>query len=385
MGKEKNANITDKTLVLQMMKVLNVREHSLTSPLMWLGHDLKSRLNVWTKVRKCPGVLVSAHQILMRNRCFLRKSKGMKLSTALGFSGPIFLDSGGFHFQKTGGTLITPNEVMEVQASLQPDVAAVLDIPLHPKASAKENNRRWQQTLQNTSVMIRQKTSTRMAIVLHAYDTGLIDERCEELRSIIASPAIVCIGSLVPLLRGISPVNKFSMTIDNESKTLQLWKYIELLLRRVRKYFPRSLIHIFGAGTFSTILLFYLLGADSVDSVAWRIKAAYGAICLPGLADRYVTEFKHSRTRRRLSRECLRILELCQCSVCDCRKLNDRLDLLASSFEARAVHNAQVFIDDHDSFRNELLKETYCENTVKRLRKHRRFAVVVNRFIENAM
>ena len=97
--------------------------------------------------------------------------------------------------------------------------------------------------------------------------------------------------------------------------------------------------------------LLFLMGVDSVDSVAWRLKAGYGAIQLPGITDRRVeTMPSANRARRMLDKEEYDLLEQCQCQVCDGRSMNDRLSLL-SSFTPRAIHNAHVFISEVNQMR----------------------------------
>lgn len=323
---------------------------SLGAPRMWLGHDLKSRLRVWTRVRDCPGIMLSAHQVLMSNESFLRKSGRQGVHSYLEYQGPIFLDSGGFHFQQSGNVSTGVADLVRTQAALRPDLTAVLDIPLHPQASTEENGRRWRQTLRNTEQMLARSGGS-LAVVVHSYNASHAQRRCQQLRRLTPDPPVVCIGSLVPLLRGQGVAKKFVSRNGEASQSHQLWRYIVRLIQCVRAAFPNALLHVFGAGTLSTVWFLYLLGVDSVDSVAWRLKAAYGAIRLPGLGDRYMTDFMHTRTRRRVSPECLRMLGACSCSACDGLPLRRRVAMLAESFEARAVHNAQAFIDEVERFR----------------------------------
>lgn len=141
------------------------------------------------------------------------------------------------------------------------------------------------------------------------------------------------------------------------------------------------MLHVFGAGTPASIFLLFLLGVDSVDSVAWRLKAAYGAIRLPGLADRYATDFGHTRTRRRLTSLCKDLLQACVCAVCEGLSLSRRVVVLAESFEARAVHNAQVFIDELNAFRLAARQGTHLQFVYDRLADNPRYRGILNRTI----
>jgi 7-cyano-7-deazaguanine tRNA-ribosyltransferase len=336
-------------------RVARIGRHTVTVPMMWLGHDLKSRLRVWRQVHdNLSGILISAHQVLMRDRRFRQRFVEQGLRSCLGFAGPIFLDSGGFHFQQQGSTSVAVDELMLAYSELQPDLVAVLDLPLHPRASIRENSRRWRQTVANTERMLERRGLPPLAIVIHSYNLGHVERRCQELRNLVPHPLVVCIGSLVPILRARGVGKRFGAHGSGEPPTHQRWRFIARLIQRVRNNFPTALLHVFGAGTLSTIWLLYLLGVDSVDSVAWRLKAAYGAIRLPGLADRYVTDLLYTRSRRKVSTECRELLRSCNCSACDGFALPRRVEILAESFEARAVHNAHVFSGELALFRRAL-------------------------------
>lgn len=88
-----------------------------------------------------------------------------------------------------------------------------------------------------------------------------------------------------------------------------------------------------------TMHLMFHVGADSVDSSGWRTKAAFGAIQLPGVGDRYITTNEKHKPYRDLSRSEKEILDNCVCPVCRKHNLSD----LRKSFQLRALHNAWVF------------------------------------------
>src|SRR5689334_24102234 len=194
-GKVPSASLTSQ--VLRTDKTMHLGDHTLTAPMMWLGHDLKSRLCLWDRVQHFPGILISAHQILMPNRSFFRNSSKKGLHSYLGYDGPIFLDSGGFHFQQDGSASMGLDELLSAQVHLRPDLAAVLDLPLHPQASSRENARRWCQTLRNTEQMLKHREQLRLALVLHVYNLRDLNRRCQELRNLDPNPTVVCVGSLV--------------------------------------------------------------------------------------------------------------------------------------------------------------------------------------------
>jgi tRNA-guanine family transglycosylase len=129
--------------------------------------------------------------------------------------------------------------------------------------------------------------------------------------------------------------------------------FIADAIELIKEFFPTSLLHVFGVGGTTSILPLYALGVDSVDSVAWRIKAAYGAVLLPGKSNRNITEKPYSKRRRK-------ILDLkekdsiiaCQCPACRVTKTCEgKLRLLELSFRARAIHNAWVVSQEISDFR----------------------------------
>ncbi|HEY7330341.1 MAG TPA: hypothetical protein VH592_22065 [Gemmataceae bacterium] len=360
-------------------KRIQIGSRHVTTPLLWLGHDLKTRIRVWSQVRGCPGIVVNAHQVLSKRRFYVSACEH-GLHAHLGYDGPLFLDSGGYQSQQTGRALIRVQELMAVQVKLRPDVGAVLDLPLDPLVSTRENARRWRRTLDNTAWMLRQKDRPLLALIVHSYNIQHAERRCLQLKALNEEPEVVCIGSLVPLLRG----RALELGGSEEGHKTGLhhdWRYIARLISVVRTQFPRAMIHVFGAGTMASMFLLFLLGIDSVDSVAWRLKAAYGAIRLPGLADRYATDFGHTRTRRRLTSICNRLLRTCVCTVCEGLPLSRRVAKLAASFEARAVHNAQVFIDELNEFRLSARQRTHLDFVRHRLADNPLYLGIFNRTI----
>lgn len=94
----------------------------------------------------------------------------------------------------------------------------------------------------------------------------------------------------------------------------------------IRKEFPDSFLHVFGVGSVSTMHLMFSLGVDSVDSMSWRMKAAYGAIQLPGIGDRFISP---KNSRKKLMEE--HLLSKCECPICVNKSLKERKKALDNS------------------------------------------------------
>jgi 7-cyano-7-deazaguanine tRNA-ribosyltransferase len=130
----------------------------------------------------------------------------------------------------------------------------------------------------------------------------------------------------------------------------------------VRKLLPNKRIHVFGVGSTLTMHLMFYAGADSVDSSGWRTKAAYGAIQLSGIGDRYITNLERNKKYKDLTRLDAKSLGNCGCPVCT----TEGTDKLRSSFKARALHNAWVYQKEIETTRD-LVKEGAYENYVERV------------------
>lgn len=322
-------------------------------PFVWLGHDLKSPFHVWEHVTGCQGVCLSAAQVLTKPG-FNRDFRTRGLSEVLSFKGRVFLDSGGFRFQRTAQDEFDSSDVLELYRSLGPDVAAILDCPMDPTLPDAVNTQRWRQTLRNTRRMLDDGGELNLVPVIHAYDGVSASARHAQLREVFPNPSMLCVGSLVPLLRASYIGKRFSSCNEKgASATIERWAKIAEVITTIRKLEPSRPIHVFGAGSLSTISLLLLLGINSIDSTGWRMKAAFGAIQLPGLGDRFPQPARKSlKTRRGLSSGCLDQLSVCNCPSCGGQSLARRIKCLGGSFHQRAIHNAHVLISEVDILAN---------------------------------
>lgn len=315
------------------------------TPFVWLGHDLKSPFHVWNHIQECQGICLSAAQVLTKpgyNQLF--RNRGLR--EVLEFKGPIFLDSGGFRFQRLGQSEFDFTHVLELYRALNPDVGAILDFPLDPTQSDEVNNRRWRRTLANTRRMLAGGDPARIVPVIHAYNAKSARARLGQLLEFFPKPSMICVGSLVPLLKASYISSRFAPR-ENEGGHVHRWGAIADIILTIKSLAPHIPLHVFGAGSLSTISLLLALGVDSVDSTGWRMKAAFGAIQLPGLGDRFPLPATDSlRTRRGLSPACKKLLAECECPSCSGSALASRIRHLSASFNERAVHNAHVLLSE---------------------------------------
>jgi queuine/archaeosine tRNA-ribosyltransferase len=350
-----------------LMRILQIGAHKIETPTIWLGHDLKHPFPVWKSVRACPGVMFSAFQVLER-RWFREAAARVGVHRALQFDGPVFLDSGGFQLQRHPERQSSPATVIELSLALRPDICAILDYPLDPCGTDQANHRRWAKTVQSTRYTCSRVNHSSVAPVLHSFSVNTIAPRMAKLRSLCGRPAIWCFGSLVPLFHGSYIGSRFAENDDGLTPFRRRWSLIATLVREMRKATGKELLHVFGAGSLSTIFLLFLAGADSVDSASWRLKAAFGAIQLPGLADRFLIARKdHSRIRKVLTPKCREILSQCACPICNDLTLEKRITQLCHHFEARATHNAHVLISEITALRRAQCSGQLAEFVLNRL------------------
>lgn len=159
-------------------------------------------------------------------------------------------------------------------------------------------------------------------------------------------PKWIGLGSMVPLLK----YSKGSKNIPTHSKDKRLNApmFVFAATALVKKLFPKSKLHVFGIGGTTTMNLIYGAGADSVDSVGWRLKAAHGAIQLPGLSDRFLFPRKN-KSRKVLEEEHEEEFLKCECGVNPHTREN-----LDKSFNLRALHNAYVYLNEFERIKNML-------------------------------
>ena len=363
--------------IIQRQRSIKLGHYNVITPTLWLGHDLDHQVRVWQRLPHCPGVMLNAYQLF--SMPILRERAAKEgLHNLLGYQGPIFLDSGGFLFQRDGESKITAEELLSLYDQLKPDIAAILDVPLNPLESTSVNHRRWRATLKNTEFMFQNNGSVVLAPVFHAYQLDVIKPRQAQLQRITSNPPFICIGSLVPLLKASYIGRLFRQGDYDLSPTLQRWRFITRLILKVRCLYPTSIVHVFGVGSLSTMYLLYALGVDSVDSLSWRLKAAYGEILLPGLSNRCMKPRRSAtRVRRTLRDKDIDLLLQCQCPACDHRTIEERVKILSDSFVARATHNAYVFLYELESIKAAIKARALSQLVTEKLEESSLFRRVV--------
>lgn len=307
---------------------MNGRKISRNPPRLWLGHLIGSEPRPWLDF-EVPGVIVNAYQ--MRKKIASNSFTLEHLSDECNNS-PVMIDSGGYNFIKDPDKIPAIEPIANMYRKIEAEIVVSLDLPPHPNLSPRERSRRWKKTKENAFKLTKLLENRSPMPVVHGYSEKELRNNSRDVSDLIEESKMIGLGGMVPLLK------------VKRSKTLSLIHYLRTL-------YPDKMLHVFGAGSVSTMMLLTLLRVDSMDTIGWRIKAAFGAIQLPGMSDRFVTPNQESKkSRLPLSKSDLELLKKCNCPICRGRSLKNRLNNLdnadPTTFHNRATHNAWVFVEE---------------------------------------
>jgi len=328
------------------------------TPFIWFTQQIKGHPKLW-HFFEIDGLMLNAYEIL-QNDSIAKRVRTEGIHRYMKFDGLITMDSGGYLFMKRGEVNITPEEILAFYEESKPNFGVILDFPLTPNLPRESIQKRLSQTFENTRRMIKMRRTTNPVLipVIHGYDGETIERYVKKLQE-IEDFDIYGVGSLVP-------------SVFNTKGAGGIYNVVRVI-STVRALLPNKVIHVFGVGSAVTMHLMFYAGADSIDTASWRIKAAFGAIQLPGSGDRYITLRKRHKRYPRLNEEEQRILDECGCPACR----EKGLEGLVRSFTLRALHNAWVYQMEIKKARR-LMKSGEYEEYVKGIvRRNTRFLKTV--------
>ena len=352
---------------------LKLGSFAIPTPILWLGHSVGGTPQPW-RAFHIPGVLMNAWDLLSAGRALERaRCDGLHAHLGLDDSCPVLLDSGGYLYLKRSGMQADPRRVLGLYKDLHPCIGAVLDYPFDPFVASEVNQERWLRTLANTRLMVENNGCVPLMPIVHAHSVAAAKQACADLRCIVGNPTVVGIGSLVPLMKTHHNGEVLEAKYPTAGgKRYQSSRHLAVdIIKTVRVEFPDAFLHVFGVGGTTTMHLMFALGADSIDSIGWRLKAGYGAVQLPGLGDRFTgNQQRKNRTLLKDDEKAKEALLECECPVCsEHRNLERRLLALEKSFANRALHNAWVFVQEVQAFRayaNQDKVETFLDGRLAR-------------------
>jgi queuine/archaeosine tRNA-ribosyltransferase len=214
--------------------------------------------------------------------------------------------------------------------------------------------------------------------VVHGRTLGEVLSACDDIKRRIDCPSIIALGGMVPFFRGQMSRQRFRYTRADGSRGAGE-TFVADAIAACRSQFPRSHLHVLGVGSTTTAIAVLALGADSVDSLAWRRAAGFGTILLAGLAERIISRRLRARySRPGITRADRALLHCCKCPVCVTRtRIGDRVRALAGSYIARAVHNIWTLRAEEVAFRDAVAAGTLVDFSASRIHGRHRFAAVI--------
>lgn len=337
-------------------------------------HNLRNRLFLPEYGLRDIPLMVSVADIVRRP--YLQRSiREVGLKAHLRVRGPVLVDSGGFSLMASRESRISVDGLISLYRILDADVLAALDIPPAPGDGPAARRKKWHRTLAHLDKMLGALSDSCLMPVIHGRNLVEVTKACREVRQRIDRPNMVALGGMVPFLRGLMSREHFSYRRQNGTVGSSAY-FVADALAICRSEFPQAHLHIFGVGSPTTAIALLALGADSVDSLAWRRAAGYGTIFLAGCAERIVS----SRARQHLSRPFLStgdlsLLEACLCPVCSrYSSLGGRLGALGQSYILRSVHNVWTLLAEEAALRSAKAVGTLTAFLTSRIHGRHRFS-----------
>lgn len=324
-------------------------------------------------------LMVSVADLTNRPRV-LRAIGEVGIRKYLNSSGSIMIDSGAFSFRSGAFGSITVKDIVEIYRVLGADIYTALDVPPGPSNDSRSRARDWRQTLRNLETLQRIFSTGTIMPVLHGRTIPEIERACRDIAIRLGRTPIVALGGMVPFFRGLLSEKRFFYR-RNDGTMAAGEQFVADAIAISRQHFPRSHLHVLGVGSVTTGIAVLALGADSVDSLAWRRAAGFGTIFLSGLAERIISNSPRVlKSRPEVGQDDRNLLESCRCPVCrPCTGFSVRRRILARSYVARAVHNCWTLRAEETAFRAAIADRKVDKFVLARLGQRHRFRRVLQR------
>ena len=254
------------------------------------------------------------------------------------FKGNIFLDCGIFQKYKNDldKKFITSyrKKLIQWYSSLRPSIASSLDVPslLWHKIPIKRKRLLW--SIENyLYIKNRLRYNIPLYLGVSAFSEKSVKIVAKLVENKVGMVENIALGGQVPLMK---------MSVRKPD----LGKIVTRTIFYLRRSFPESNIHVYGAGNPRWYLMIRTLGASSADYSGYIKLAGMGRILVKGCGSRYLeSEIKmklngHETLRKRpkelviSKEEFCRLLE-CKCPVCEIHS-PDKLD---TNRKFRLIHN----------------------------------------------
>ena len=309
-------------------------------PVVWLGQsaDTSSICAGHPELTQAP--FLTSLGCAIRRPSLLKSHFNGALKNKLGITGPLMVDSGGFVLSTKPNSRWSIETVADCIAGIDADAFVSLDYPPGIRDSSLERLEKIDLSIENFGRLSDMFQNKKIIPVIHGRTLREIEYSSELIAAHTPKPKWVGLGGLVAVLQ--------RRRLSGEIAAMTPERFIGQTLSIVRRVFPSSIIHVFGAGGTRTFPALFALGADSGDSIGWRQMAGFGSILLPLKGERTVSLVRAKRRLRRLSQCDLAQLEVCVCPICrSLSSIESRLGAFQRNFYNRSIHNAWTIVNQY--------------------------------------
>lgn len=312
-----------------------------TTPTLMPVIDPSDMILTPTEMRRESGAELVMTNAYLTLRHFGEEAARRKIHGILDYSGPVATDSGGYQILRYGGVEVSPEEIINYQDAIAPDIATILDIPTGIHATREHATETVRVTLERARQAVKLRSNPDVmwcGPVQGGLFSDLVAECAREIGKL--DYHVHAIGSPVELLEG--------------------YRYAELvdLVMAAKQNLPlQRPVHLFGAGHPMMLALAVAMGCDLFDSAAYVLYARDG---------RYIT-----------SEGTLHLGELsylpCECPVCagtSPEKLREAPD--DERVKLLAKHNLHVTFGELRRIRQAIIEGRLWEHVQFRCRAHPR-------------
>lgn len=339
--------------------------HSSSSPLVFLGIDAFNAPFPWKKGLDVPGILLNSLDLLSSSKfeASLKEESSLSLHQYFEYPKLIMMDSGGFkvlelysRMRKDKRRLLSGDILrtcLQLYGQTDPDLVVIPDLPYHPEVRLSENLERMKRNIDHICRFPLEGHLLRNTIpipVFHPFPHPFYHRKLlKKMTDAASSPGLSRILEKAPAL-GIGGLVPYFLNRKGKGY-FDAIKIIDFLCW-MRLAFPNKLLHIFGVGGSSMMLVLFYLGIDSLDTMGWRVRAAFSKIQLLGRGD-YSAFGTRSWKSKSIYEDKIarRLIVECECPACQ-RIRSEGWDLgfyqmkanPSLSFELRALHNAYTYL-----------------------------------------
>jgi queuine/archaeosine tRNA-ribosyltransferase len=253
----------------------------------------------------------------------------------------VMIDSGGYQYLRQGKFPLKWEELIGFYNDCGTEDGVSLDRPVNAELAGSAKRVLRENLDRYMSMRARARAGLTIIPVLHGFSRSMIEWECQKLAEIDRAPPLVGLGGVVPYLMAITRNFRFGRDLADKLLLVDLLHHRFSVARQV---FPKSRLHVFGAGGTVSMALALRAGADSVDSSGWRVRAAFG--CILGPWGRQLRLRSHEQSPQKFRRSLREAVRGCKCPVCTGYPENRRAAQLVKSFDARATHNLWMQFSD---------------------------------------